>query len=501
MHSVPILDSIATAFRVGDQVTINAALERLSGYSASELATIDDWFSRLHGDDAEMLRRTYEAGRAAGFPQKQVIYVRRKDGQTRYWEFAVYLDAMHEVWLIRELADQAHAANTRQRTEESRRQAQKMEAIGQLASGVAHDFNNLLMVITGTSEILLDRLPAGSTDHEAVETILSTAQQASGLIRQLLAFSRKSQLKPESIDLTVVLRELERMLIRLMGRKIRLQITPPSDHSRVFIDRSQLEQIVMNLVINARDAMPAGGLIRVEVGRYTHEPDQVKGHLKPGDYITLDVSDTGIGIPLDVLPRIFEPFFTTKAADVGTGMGLATVYGLVMQGNGHIEVVSCLGKGTQFCVYLPRHPEPEAMPIADVRSQQPLDPAREVRVLVVDDDEAVRELTVRILAQRAYQAISVESGTDALKQLDDASAGRSPPIDLMITDMIMPGMSGRELTDRVLAGWPRVRVLCMSGCGPDELDEIGGVTPGIAFLEKPFSLPGMLDKVQSILES
>ena len=501
MHSFPILDSIALACRTGDRLSINSALEQLGGYSATEISTVDDWFRLFHGEFAAALQAKYELGRVAAFPHKQIIYVRRKDGQYRYWEITAYLDDTHELWLIRELSDQTQVAAIEQRKEASLRQAQKMEAIGQLASGVAHDFNNLLTVISGTSELLLDRSKLSSSDRDAVETILLTAQQASGLTRQLLAFSRKSTLQPEVIDLTIVLRELERMLDRLLGAKIRMRLSMPAQPVWAFVDRSQMEQIVMNLVINARDAMPNGGLIQVELAHITHDGTLGSVDLRPGEYVTLSVLDTGIGIPTEVLPRIFEPFFTTKSEDVGTGMGLATVYGLVMQSHGHIEVESCLGKGSQFRVYLPRYDAPHGTPRAEIRpTPSPLS-AREVRVLVVDDDEAVRALTVRILAQRGYHSISVESAMDALQQMQEVTAGHVPPIDLMITDMIMPGMSGRELTDRVLAGWPDVRILCMSGCGADELSEIGGVTPGIDFLAKPFSLPGMLDKVKSLLEN
>lgn len=376
-------------------------------------------------------------------------------------------------------------------------QAQKMEAIGQLAGGVAHDFNNLVTVIQGRSHFLLQRMPADDPLRRHVELIQKTAQQAASLTQQLLAYSRKQILQPKVLDLNGVVAGMEKMLRPLIGEHIEVvtQLTRPL--GRVKADPGQIEQVVMNLVVNARDAMPQGGRLALATAHIELDETFVRRHpgAHPGSYVMLTVSDTGVGMDGETQTRVFEPFFTTKGPGKGTGLGLATVYGIVKQHEGYIAVQSEPGRGATFRVYLPRADHaaeaPEGPPVLAASP-----PGRET-ILVVEDDEAVRELAREILEERGYTVLTAGHPRDALQ----ISERRTAPIPLLVTDLVMPEMNGWELADRLTAAQPEMRVLYMSGYTVDGLAAHGALRPGTAWLPKPFTPDDLARKVREVLDA
>ena len=376
-------------------------------------------------------------------------------------------------------------------------QAQKMEAVGQLAGGVAHDFNNLLTVISSYSEMLLDDLDADAPGRGDLEEIKHAAARAAALTRQLLAFSRKQVLQPRVLDLnTEVLAGLEKMLRRLIGEDIELVTTLASDLALVHADPGQLEQVVVNLAVNARDAMPNGGRLTIETANAELGADDAGRHIgvQPGHYVMLAVSDTGTGMSGETLGRMFEPFFTTKEQGKGTGLGLATVHGIVKQSAGDIWVYSEPGQGTTFKIYLPRVEEPSAMPAAVAPSQ--LEHGGQETILLVEDDDALRVLARKILVSRGYTVLDARNGEDALAVIERVAQR----IDLVATDAVMPGMSGRALAERVGTLRPTTRVLLMSGYTDDDMIRRGILDPRIAFLQKPFTPGALARKVREVLD-
>ncbi len=373
------------------------------------------------------------------------------------------------------------------RLEEELRQAQKMEAVGRLAGGVAHDFNNLLTPIIAYSQFLCEALDTADVLHHYAVEIASAAERAAGLPRQLLAFSRKQVIQPRVLDLNEIVSEMERMLRRLIGEDILLSVVPGVGLGKVKADPGQIEQVLMNLAVNARDAMPVGGRLTIEtvnaeVGEaYTARRPGVR----PGRYVVLLVSDTGFGMDQETLARIFEPFFTTKDVDKGTGLGLSTVYGIVKQSGGEIHVYSEPGKGTTFRVYLPRvdlaadHPAEGAAPAGM--------PWGSETVLLVEDEENVRAATRAVLAMRGYAVLAAENAEAGLA----ASRAYPGPIHLLLTDVVMPGMSGPQLAEALAGERPEMRVLFMSGYTDAAIVRHGVLPAGMAFLQKPFP-PGVL---------
>ncbi len=371
--------------------------------------------------------------------------------------------------------------------EERLRQAQKMEAVGQLAGGIAHDFNNLLTVIAGYGEVHLASIAVDDRRRVHVEHILAAAGRAARLTRQLLAFSRRQVLLPRFVDLNVLVRDLNRMLRRLLDTRIVVDLQLAAQPCIVHADPSQLEQVLLNLAVNARDAMPDGGTLTLATARCDAMPDQ------PGDWVRLCVHDTGIGMDAETRRRIFEPFFTTKEVGKGTGLGLATVYGIVMQSGGHIGVDSAPGAGAAFTILLPRaEGEP---PGANVSEEAlPTDQA-DGTVLVVEDSPDVRALACDILTGHGYEVLSASDGAQALP-LYRANARR---IDLVLSDLIMPTMDGQELAARLVAeGW-ETPVLFMSGHVERDLLPRGAPGAAIGFIEKPFTSLSLLRAVRAAL--
>jgi PAS domain S-box-containing protein len=384
----------------------------------------------------------------------------------------------------------------RKRLEDQYRQAQKMEAVGQLAGGVAHDFNNLLTVINGFSEMMLAGLPPADPHRGAVEEIYKAGERAALLTRQLLTFSRKEVVKPRVLDLNAVVEGAARMLRRLIGEDVRLDAALATDLDRVKADPGQVEQVIMNLAVNARDAMPTGGRLTVETADVELDAGYARQHagVAPGRYVLLAVSDTGHGMTPEVQARIFEPFFTTKAQGKGTGLGLATVFGIVKGAGGHVGVYSEVGRGTTFKVYLPSAGRPTD-PAADGQGLPGLLTGTGT-LLVVEDDEQVRGLTRMALETLGYTVLEAPGGPEAV-HLAGAHAG---PIDLLVTDVVMPGVSGREVAEAVRMGRPGVRVLFVSGYTDDAVIRHGVLTAEMAFLQKPFTLAALGEKVRAVLD-
>jgi two-component system, cell cycle sensor histidine kinase and response regulator CckA len=384
----------------------------------------------------------------------------------------------------------------RRQLEEQLRQAQKMDAVGRLAGGVAHDFNNLLMVINGYTEVLLEQLEAGGEMHHKVQSIQQAAERAATLTRQLLAFSRKQLLELKVIDVNNVITDMERLLRPLIGEHIELvtRLSPDAGHTRA--DSGQLEQVIMNLVVNAKDAMPAGGKLTVQSADVTVRQNLSEHHfIQPGRYAVISVSDTGHGMDAETQSRIFEPFFTTKEKGKGTGLGLSTVYGIVKQSNGYVFAQSELGAGTTFHVYLPRVEEfaEEQNPV----KSQPNETGGCETVLLVEDEESVRELVRITLTSRGYKVLEAENGERGLQIAEDYKE----PIDILITDVVMPGIGGRDLAKKLLALRPTVSVLYLSGYTEDAVIAQGAPSPAIAFLQKPFTLQNLAKKVREVLRA
>ncbi len=394
------------------------------------------------------------------------------------------------------LAIENQDITVRKRLETQLRHSQKMEAIGQLAGGIAHDFNNLLAVIQSYGQFLVQDLDAADSKRGDVEQILLAAEAASGLTRQLLAFSRQQVLKPQVLDPNLVIRELEKMLRRVIGEDVEYVAVLDPAIGRVRADVGQLQQILMNLVVNARDAMPSGGKLTLETGNFVLDDEYARVHegVSAGEYVAISVTDTGTGMDADTQLRIFEPFFTTKVVGRGTGLGLSTVYGIVQQSGGHIWVYSELGRGTTFRIYLPLVDEPTAT----ARRALPVQPVGgSETVLVVEDNHAVRTAISRILRRAGYEVLEAEGAADARALCSDAAR----IIHLLITDVVMPQVSGPDLAIELSALRPQLKVLFMSGYSGNAITRHGVLREGLMFLQKPFSPASVTHAVREVLAS
>jgi PAS domain S-box-containing protein len=382
--------------------------------------------------------------------------------------------------------------------EQQLRQAQKMEAVGRLAGGIAHDFNNLLMVISGYSEFLLERLGPDPRLRGPAQEISNATQRATSLTRQLLAFSRKQMLAPKVLDLNEVVTENLKMLTRMIGEDIDLVMVPSSALGAVRADPGQIDQVIMNLAVNARDAMPDGGRLTIETANVSLDESFARTHapLAPGEYVMLAISDTGVGMDVDTQSRMFEPFFTTKGAK-GTGLGLSTVYGIVKQSGGYIFVESQPHHGTTFRAYFPRVDAREEPATTPYPLGLPRPERGQETILLVEDEVNLRRLARQYLETQGYKILEAEDGAAALQIV----SGHQGAIDLLLTDVIMPGMNGRQLARQVAAQLPDVRVLYMSGYAENAIAHNGMLDAGINLLQKPFSLPALKDKVREVLDS
>jgi len=387
----------------------------------------------------------------------------------------------------------------RKQLEEQLRQAQKMEAVGRLAGGIAHDFNNLLMVIQGYADLMTERLAEGDPLRRNAEQIQTASQRATSLTRQLLAFSRKQMLAPKVLNVQSVVVEMEKILRRLIGEDIQLETSSAPDLGLIKADRSQIEQVILNLAVNARDAMPEGGRLTIETANV--ELDKAAAHppavLSPGKYVMLAVTDNGCGMDAETQAHIFEPFFTTKEKGKGTGLGLATVYGIVKQSGGYVWVYSEPGRGTSFKVYLPRIEDEPTARGRDGKSDARELPRGSETVLLVEDEKGVRELAREYLELTGYTVIAAEDGHTAL----ELAAMHVGPIQLLMTDVVMPGISGRELAGRVKTLRPEIKVLFMSGYTDQAVVHHGILDTDAALLQKPFTMAALAAKLREILST
>ena len=384
----------------------------------------------------------------------------------------------------------------RRNLEDQLRQAQKMEAVGMLAGGVAHDFNNLLTIISGYSQIILNSLPPDDPNRHSAEQIMKAGDRAAALTKQLLAFSRRQALQPKVLDLNNLVTGLAAMLGRLIGEDVELKLKPADDLGQVNADPGQMEQVIMNLVVNARDAMPKGGVLTVETSNVHLDPSYTSKYVgvKPGMYVLLSVKDTGCGMDEATKARLFEPFFTTKATDKGTGLGLSTVFGIVKQSGGSLEVYSEPGEGTSVGVYLPRIDQPVELETKQFAKK--VAPGSET-ILVVEDDDMVRGLVRDTLTRHGYKVLDAAESAEARRKSDSWKGA----IHLLITDVILPKGSGYDLGCQLALRRPDMKVLYMSGY-TDNMVLKSGIEHGeVAFLQKPFAPLALAEKVREVLES
>jgi PAS domain S-box-containing protein len=397
---------------------------------------------------------------------------------------------------IQDITERKRAEGEKAILQEQLRQSQKIEAIGRLAGGIAHDFNNLLTVIKGYSQLSLIELKEGDPLKGNIEEVKKAADRAADLTRQLLAFSRRQILEMRVLDLNTVLRDLDKMLHRLIGEDIELVTVFTDNLGRVKTDPGWVEQIIMNLAVNARDAMPSVGKLTIETANVELDEAYARGHIAvtPGRYVMLSVSDTGVGMTPEVRQQVFEPFFTTKEKGKGTGLGLSTVYGIVKQSGGNIWVYSEPRKGTTIKIYLPRVDEPlEELKERVVKEELP---HGSETILVVEDEVEVRKLAVRILQRQGYTVLDAPDGDGALVICGE----RKDPIHLILTDVVMPGMSGRQLADRLGSFHPEMKVLYMSGYTDNAITHHGVLEKGMNYIQKPFTVDGLARKVREVLD-
>ena len=473
--------------RDGTILACNRDAMRLLGAEAAEATSINEVMQGLGRPIRDWLRETLNSGVSGS---SEFLRLSRSDREVFVQVTLNPVRGGGEAALMAVLND----ATELKTLEAQFVQSQKMQAIGQLAGGVAHDFNNLLTAISGHCDLLLLRHDQGDQDYGDLVQIHQNANRAAALVSQLLAFSRKQTLRPEVLDLRDTLSDLTHLLNRLVGEKITLTLSHDPVLRSIRADKRQLEQVLMNLVVNARDAMPDGGEIRIETESTSLATplDRDRATVPPGDYVTLKVSDAGVGIPPDKLQKIFEPFFTTKRTGEGTGLGLSTVYGIIKQTGGYIFVDSAPGEGSVFTIYLPVHEEVVAAPAP--RRADPVAAAPkhgEGVVLLVEDEAPVRAFASRALRLRGYTVLEAASAEDALKTLADPNV----TVDLFVTDVVMPGMDGPSWVRKALLDRPGVRVVFVSGYAEGALGESDSPIPNSVFLPKPFSLSELAETV------
>jgi two-component system cell cycle sensor histidine kinase/response regulator CckA len=474
--------------------SLNAVAETLTGYPRAQANGLNV-SAMVTPETLEVVRRKLDeqrTGRPASMYETEILTREGRQVPIEVTARLVYRDnrPVGTLGIARDISE-------RKRLEQGLRQAQKMEAIGRLAGGLAHDFNNLLTVIMGHSQEMIERLLPDDPSRADALQVLSAGEFAAGLTRQLLAFSRQQIIAPQVLDFNAVVGSLTPMLRRLLGEDVNLDLRIGSERYAVKADPGQLEQVIMNLVVNARDAMPHGGTLTIETAGALIEPSAVvdRSFMAVGRYVLLVVRDTGHGMDGETKAHLFEPFFTTKDSGRGTGLGLSTVYGIVKQNNGYIFVDSEPASGTTFRLYLPRRPDAEIAPAVAARPPRKTTGGSE-RILLVDDDLGVRNFAARVLASRGYAVLPASSPDEAIELAEEHDAR----IDLLLTDVVMPGCTGRALATILQESNPGLRVLYMSGYTTEAIVDHGILDPSIAFIGKPFTAQRLALKVRETLD-
>jgi PAS domain S-box-containing protein len=486
--------TIDTEGRIGSW---NRGAERLLGYSAREI--LGQSLCRFYpdSDKADGQRELAIAAETGQYEREGVQVL----GKERVVFANVTTTAMRDdrgeligyARILRDVTDKLRAEEELRQSEKQLRHAQKMEAVGQLAGGVAHDFNNMLTAIRGYTDLLLEDDVAPVERDEALREIRKAADRAASLTRQLLAFSRKQVLQPRAVNPNVVVGEMDSMLRRLLVGDVDLVTTLDADVDEITVDPAQLEQVVLNLVVNARDAMPGGGSITIETANVDLDQEFCRTHptAQLGPHVVLTVSDTGEGMSEEIRRHIFEPFFTTKERGAGTGLGLSMVYGIVKQSGGHIWVYSEPGLGSVFRIYFPRSSTACAAPPSAVAAATPMD--SDETVLLVDDEDGVRRMVATLLERQGYRVLTARDGVEAI-EVSERHAGR---IDLLITDMMMPRMHGKDVSERLAVVRPEMRTLFMSGYADDHIIDRGLLDARMSFIQKPFALSELIAKIRT----
>jgi len=491
-----VVDMIAVVDSSGKRVYNSPSYHRILGYALDELEATSS-FEQVHPDDRQIVVDAAADARRTGVGRRIEYRMRHKDGSWVFLE-STASPVMNAKGEVENLVIVNRDISERRRLEEQLRQSQKMDAIGRLSGGVAHDFNNLLGVIIGYAEILQERISETDSMRAPVDQIIKAGTRASSLTKQLLAFSRQQVLEPKVLLLNAVVADTEKMLRRLIGEDIELLTSLDPDLGKIRADQGQIEQVIMNLVVNARDAMPEGGRLVIETSNFEIDDKFARRYaypVLPGSYILLTVSDNGIGMDTATQQRIFEPFFTTKEKGKGTGLGLSLVYGVVKQSGGYIDVVSTRGKGTTFNIYLPRVAQ-NSIETKTIGPDRPEELRGTETILLAEDEDTLRALTRHLLELYGYRVLEACDGNQALK-LSDQTADE---IHLLLTDVVMPGLSGRALADQLKHRRPDVKIAYMSGYTGQRVGEKEILEPGSVFLQKPFTREGLARKVREALD-
>jgi len=489
-------DMIAVVDADGKRLYNSPSYERILGYTVEELQSTSS-FDQIHPDDRPLVEEAAREAKERGVGRSVQYRMRHKDGSWRILESGANVVRGPD-GAVEKLVVVNRDVTARRQLEEQFRQAQKMEAVGRLSGGVAHDFNNLLGVIIGYAEFLQEQLLPQNSLRGSVDEILKAGKRAASLTRQLLAFSRQQVLDPKVIDLNAAVSDMEKLLRRLIGEDIELQTSLNSNLGPVKADQGQFEQVILNLAVNARDAMPQGGKLTISTENFTMDESFVRRYpypVQPGPYIRLTVSDTGIGMDSDTKVRAFEPFLTTKGKGKGTGLGLATVYGVVKQSGGYIDIESAPGAGATFKIYLPRVDGEVETQLVHSDSDRKAVAGKET-ILLVEDEESLRTLTRQTLQLSGYTVVEARDGLDALEVAKTFNGA----IDLLLTDIVMPGMGGRALAQELGRKRPEIRTIFMSGYAGQAPGAQGPLDPGSDFVAKPFTREVLARKIRGVLD-
>jgi PAS domain S-box-containing protein len=488
-------DMIAVVDNNGNRLYNSPSYERILGYTSKELKETSA-FEQIHPDDRERVTSAAAAAQKSGTGQAIQYRMRDKTGQWRVLESTASA-VRNKNGEVEKLIIVNRDVSERRLLEKQLLQAQKMEAVGRLSGGVAHDFNNLLGVIIGYAEVLEEETGTSEEHRESVDQILKAGRQAASLIRQLLAFSRQQVLEPKIVDVNAIVRDTEKMLHRLIGEDIELVTRLDNALSKIKVDQAQLEQALINMAVNARDAMPNGGQLRIETENFEMDELAARQYQYPvlvGSYVRLTISDHGVGMNSETLARAFEPFFTTKEKGKGTGLGLAMVYGFVKQSGGYIDLTSELGIGTSIRIYLPQVDQVGGKGEPVVIAKESF--AGNGTILVVEDDAPLRNLTVRHLRSFGYCVLDAQDAASAIA-ISDAS---NVSIDLLLTDVVLPKVNGRALANLLIEKRPDLRVLFTSGYTGQSIEKGNILEENCNFLPKPYTRAGLAQKVREVLE-